>query len=115
MSYSFHKQCLDCGEELAGRADKKFCSDSCRSHYNNKRLVQQGFFVRKVNAILLKNKRVLDYIANTSNKEVAVNIAREMGFCDQYYTGNSQCGKQTIYHLYDRNFVFEEGRIKLTD
>lgn len=115
MSYSLQKQCLDCGEELVGRSDKKFCSDSCRSHYNNKRLIQQGFLVRKVNAILLKNKRVLDQIANTNSKELAVSIAREMGFCDQYYTGNSHRGKQTVYHLYDRNFVFEEGRIKLTD
>ena len=30
------KQCLECGNELMGRIDKKFCSDGCRNAYHNK-------------------------------------------------------------------------------
>ena len=30
------KTCLNCGEEINGRVDKKFCCDYCRNHYNNK-------------------------------------------------------------------------------
>ena len=30
------KKCLDCGDSLRGRTDKKFCSDQCRNSYNNK-------------------------------------------------------------------------------
>ena len=29
------KQCLECGEKIVGRIDKKFCSDACRNAYNN--------------------------------------------------------------------------------
>ena len=30
------KTCLECGEKIVGREDKKFCSDGCRNAYNNK-------------------------------------------------------------------------------
>ena len=30
------KNCLECGTRIIGRADKKFCNDSCRNSYNNK-------------------------------------------------------------------------------
>lgn len=30
------KTCLECGEKIIGRADKKFCSDQCRISYNNR-------------------------------------------------------------------------------
>jgi hypothetical protein len=29
------KTCLQCGTELRGRIDKKFCDDQCRTAYNN--------------------------------------------------------------------------------
>ena len=28
------KRCLECGDVIKGRADKKFCDDQCRSNYN---------------------------------------------------------------------------------
>jgi len=28
-------RCIECGEILNGRRDKKFCSDTCRTSYNN--------------------------------------------------------------------------------
>jgi hypothetical protein len=31
-----NKVCLECGEKIVGREDKKFCSDGCRNAYNNK-------------------------------------------------------------------------------
>ena len=31
-----HRLCLECGDHLKGRIDKKFCSDYCRNSFNNK-------------------------------------------------------------------------------
>lgn len=36
MPKNEEKVCLECGEKIKGRADKKFCSDQCRVAYNNK-------------------------------------------------------------------------------
>ncbi|MEL6987691.1 MAG: DUF2116 family Zn-ribbon domain-containing protein, partial [Bacteroidota bacterium] len=31
------KVCPECGTKILGRADKVYCSDQCRSTYNNKK------------------------------------------------------------------------------
>jgi len=43
------KKCLECNDEFIGRADKKFCSDNCRSAYNNKLNSDATNFVRNIN------------------------------------------------------------------
>ena len=40
------KTCLECGEPILGRSDKKFCSDLCRNAYNNKANSDSNNFVR---------------------------------------------------------------------
>ncbi len=37
MESSNRKKCPVCGEEIFGRSDKKFCSDDCRTYFNNAR------------------------------------------------------------------------------
>ena len=54
------KVCLDCGETIKGRSDKKFCNDICRNSYNNKLNSDTTNYVRNVNNILRKNRRVLE-------------------------------------------------------
>lgn len=52
--------CLECGERLIGRVDKKFCSDHCRnSHHNRKNKVKRNLF-RRTNQQLLRNYRILE-------------------------------------------------------
>ena len=53
-------KCLSCGDELFGRADKKFCSDQCRNDYNNKLRQSENNYVRNINNILKKNRRILE-------------------------------------------------------
>ena len=53
------KRCLECTDEFIGRADKKFCCDGCRSSYNNKLNSDTTNFVRNINNILRKNRRIL--------------------------------------------------------
>jgi len=52
------KKCAECGDEFIGRADKKFCSDQCRSAFNNKLNSDHSQFMRNVNNILRKNRRI---------------------------------------------------------
>src|SRR5690606_33307315 len=52
--------CLYCREPLRGRADKKFCDDQCRNGYNNQRKNSANPFVRHINQILLRNRRILE-------------------------------------------------------
>ena len=54
--------CMACGAPLAGRCDKRFCDDACRSGYHNQKNRQQNRSVSQVNRILIKNRKILaDY------------------------------------------------------
>src|SRR3546814_5057939 len=53
------RKCMDCGEPLVGRADKKFCDDACRANYNNRRNSGESGYLRKVNNILKRNRKIL--------------------------------------------------------
>lgn len=61
------RKCLDCGEALVGRADKKFCDDACRTNYNNRRNSEESGYLRKVNSILKRNRKILETL-NPGNK-----------------------------------------------
>ena len=54
------RKCLECEETFNGRADKKFCSDLCRNAYNNKLNSDQVNYVRNINNILRKNRRIIE-------------------------------------------------------
>ena len=53
------KECLECGEKIIGRVDKKFCSDPCRNSYNNRLNKDSSNLIRNTNNLLRKNYRIL--------------------------------------------------------
>jgi hypothetical protein len=53
------KTCLSCGNELKGRADKKFCDDQCRTSYNNQ-LKADTTHMRNINNALRKNRKIIE-------------------------------------------------------
>ena len=61
------KNCLECGEKIVGREDKKFCSDGCRNAYNNKINKDSNNYMRNINNKLRKNYRILSEL-NTEGK-----------------------------------------------
>ena len=54
------KQCPECGDNIVGRIDKKFCSDACRNAYNNKVNKDSKNLIRNTNNRLRKNYRILE-------------------------------------------------------
>ncbi|MBO4537228.1 MAG: DUF2116 family Zn-ribbon domain-containing protein [Bacteroidales bacterium] len=53
------RRCIRCGAPLRGRADRKFCSDACRTDYHNERRRQEEKALREVNRILASNWKIL--------------------------------------------------------
>jgi len=53
------QNCLECGEKIIGRSDKKFCNDGCRNAYNNKHNKDSSNLMRNINNKLRKNHRIL--------------------------------------------------------
>lgn len=102
------RKCLECGDKLRGRVDQKFCCDQCRNTYNNRLNSDSNILVRRVNAILRKNRRILKEL-NPSGK-VTVDTMRlaEMGFNFHYYTNIYKTRTGSAYY-----FCYDQGYMKL--
>lgn len=104
------RNCLDCRKPLRGRIDKKFCDDYCRNNYNNRQNSDQTNFVRNVNNILRKNRRIL--LEALGDSEETIKIKREKllekGFQFTYHTHTYLTQKQQTYF-----FCYEYGYLPL--
>jgi hypothetical protein len=102
--------CLDCGEPLKGRIDKKFCDDYCRNHYNNiqKAKSTQNNAVRMINNFLLRNRRILESLLPAGEDKMKANRDRlqQEGFHFKYITHShtNKVGK-TFFYCYDYGYM----------
>ena len=94
------KACPECGDKIVGRIDKKFCSDACRNSYNNLLNKDANEYVRKVNVILRKNRRILSSLMNGSDKGKASKEQLLLnGFNFYYYTNIYQTKQGKKYYF----------------
>ncbi|RYZ20896.1 MAG: hypothetical protein EOO16_15105 [Chitinophagaceae bacterium] len=101
--------CHQCGHALRGRSDKKFCNDYCRNAHNNALKSTQYTVVRRVNAVLTRNRRVL---AELLGQEESTKASREelllRGFQFRYHTHQYVNQRGATYH-----FCYEYGWLEL--
>lgn len=102
------KTCLDCGEPLKGRTDKKFCSDQCRNSYNNRLNTEATNLVRNVNAILRKNRRILTELNPAEKTTVHKDKLVNRGFNFSYFTSIYVTQKGHTY-----KFCYEYGYLPI--
>ena len=106
------KVCKECGEPLAGRTDKRFCSDACRNlfhyHANNAPIN----YVRNVVNILKRNRRVLSELNKSQEGKVKVHREKmvERGYNFLYHTNIYRTKAGNTYV-----FCFEHGYLELSE
>lgn len=100
------KGCLECGEPILGRSDKKFCSDFCRNSYNNKLNSDSNNTVRNINNALRKNRRILEEICKEDKAKTTKNSLLNKGFDFGYITSIRTTQKgSTYYFVYDYGYL----------
>ena len=100
------RKCLECGEIVHGRADKKFCSDQCRNAYNNKLKSSTGkAFIRKVNGILMRNRNILERLNPEGKTSIHRSKLQQKGFREEYVTHmyTTRAGR-VYYFCYDQGY-----------
>ena len=98
--------CLECGTKLRGRKDQKFCSDYCRNAFNNRKNEDVNNYMRRINNILRKNRRILDKLNPAGKKTVDAIALAEEGFNFHYYTNTYTTQKGVVYYYcYDRGYL----------
>lgn len=104
------KTCLECGEKLVGRTDKKFCSDYCRNAYNNNVNKDSKNLIRNVNNRLRKNYRILEDLNPEQKTKVSRSKLIEKGFDFTYFTSIYTTKAGTVYYfVYDQGYLPIEG------
>ena len=100
------KLCPECGSTIKGRADKKFCSDECRSSFNNTKNRNTNNMVRNVNATLKRNRDILISFNPNGKASVAKTKLQNAGFNFSYHTNTytTKSGK-TYYFCYDQGYL----------
>jgi len=100
------KYCLECGQVILGRADKKFCSDYCRNAYNNRKNKASSNLIRTTNNRLKKNWRILEQFNTSGKTKIHKSKLENAGFDFNLFTSIYTTKKQsTYYFVYDQGYL----------
>ncbi len=98
--------CLDCGQMVVGRIDKKFCNDLCRNNYNNHLKMADASVMKQINGVLKNNRRILAKLnphgkVKLSRKRL-INAGYNFNYITHYYL--TQKG-DTYYFCYEYGYL----------
>jgi hypothetical protein len=96
--------CIECGEAFRGRIDKRFCSDGCRSSYHNRANGDETNFMRNINNILRKNRRIMAELNPDGKAYLHRDKLAEKGFKFSYFTNEYRTRSGKTYR-----FCYEQG------
>ena len=106
MTELSEKSCPECGSPIRGRADKKFCSDECRSSFNNTKNRSTNNMLRRINGVLKRNRDILLKYNPDGKARVAKSKLQNAGFNYSYHTNSytTKAGK-TYFFCYDQGYL----------
>ena len=102
--------CLECGDKIVGRLDKKFCDESCRNTYNNKRKRESEKQIIEINRIQRKNRKILKMLNPEGKTTVRKRSMIQFGFAFKYHTHTYTSPAGNTY-----KFCYEYGYMELDD
>lgn len=108
------RKCLECGEKVVGRIDKKFCSDYCRNAYNNKVNKESKNLIRNTNNRLRKNYKVLTELNTSGKTKVTRRKLFDRGFDFHFFTSMYTTKTGNVYfYVYDQGYLALENELYL--
>jgi len=104
------RYCPECGEKIKGRVDKKFCSDLCRNSFNNRSNSDTNNFMRSINTILRRNRKILEELNPEGKSKIQKDKLIAKGFNFNYYTNTylTKTGNQYFF-CYEYGYLRLEG------
>ena len=100
MEKKYHKRCQECGRTIFGRADKRFCNDTCRSAHSNRKYREANKNMLAINRILKKNHLILHNILSEGRDRCPTKELYYKGFNFDYFTSVKD-GPTAITCCYD--------------
>tara|TARA_B100000809_G_scaffold261477_1_gene310481 strand:- start:2024 stop:2401 length:378 start_codon:yes stop_codon:yes gene_type:complete len=102
------KKCLNCSEELKGRAGKVFCTPYCRSNYHYQKNKEKGdTLFASIDKQLKLNRRLLTNYNKAGKAVIRKDELLKAGFNPKYFTHYWKNQKGDVY-LFCYEFGFLE-------
>lgn len=111
------RRCLACGARISGRSDKKFCSDMCRHDWHNRKDRQERRSTERINAVLLKNLRILTRILEGGRTRIDAQQLAYLQFNFKVFThSRRRLFRPTVYYCYNiRYYISRGGIVRIRD
>jgi len=112
---NFHKkECLQCGEHLVGRVDKKFCDAYCRNSYNNINNSSDELEIKSINSQLRRNRKLLKSLCPEGKATIRKEVLSNLGFDFARFNTIFPSSGKVYYMVYDYGFmpIYERGTIE---
>jgi predicted nucleic acid-binding Zn ribbon protein len=104
------RTCPVCGDKFTGRIDKKFCSDQCRTEYNNRTNKEATNYMRNINGVLRKNRKILLELNPEGKIKIPKKKLIDRGFNFKIFTSIYTTRNGNTYY-----FCYEQGYLPLED
>ena len=102
------KKCIECGDTITGRRDKKFCCGDCKNTFNNRLNTDASKFIRNINNTLRKNRRILAQLNPSGTTKVTKTQLLDEGFKFSYFTNEYVTRAGKVYR-----FCYDQGYLEL--
>ncbi len=97
--------CQNCGDQMTGRIDKKFCTIQCKSVFNNRARSDEEQNMQTTNRLLRRNRTILKQLSPIGKNTVRKELMQELGFSFHYFSSIFKNQAGDIYYLcYDYGF-----------
>jgi predicted nucleic acid-binding Zn ribbon protein len=80
------KHCIQCGEKMVGRLDKKFCDAQCRNNYNNKIKRKSEKMIIDINRLLRRNRKILKQFNPEGKTTIRKEYLEKLNFEFNFHT-----------------------------
>jgi predicted nucleic acid-binding Zn ribbon protein len=100
------KNCPECSSVVTGRSDKKFCSELCKTTFNNRIKRISNFEIEETNRLLRKNRSILKKLGYSGKTVVRKETLLTLEYNFSFFTSFFITAEKTIYYLcYDYGFM----------
>ena len=104
--------CLECGDEIMyGRTGRKFCSDSCKNRYHNRKYHYSRSVRLHVLGALDKNYSVLEKLLRLDIRSISLGDLAQMGYNKEFVTSYHKVGGHDEYRIFDIKYCCSSSRV----
>ena len=115
MGYTISRKgessCLECGDSLNGRKDKKFCCLSCKNSYNNRRYQELRRYRADIMSRLSRNYEILESLLSDGARGARLEDLADEGFDVGCITGSRKYARHLECSCFDICYFRTESRI----